>query len=177
MRGQSGFTLAELMAVVAITLVACGLAAPGMASMLHRLELRAAASDLFGAIHYTRTQAIERNARVLLAPRRDGQDWTGGWVVFIDADGDRRPGAGDEVLMSHGPMANGFAASYRFSSQAGPSYIAYNGAGRACSASSSSAARWGSITLERGGHARRITINMLGRVRMCEPGRDSACPD
>lgn len=175
MNAQRGFTLAEAMVAVAITLIVCAIGVPGMASMLRRVELRSAASDLFGAIQFTRAQAIERNTRVLLAPRAGAQDWSGGWVVFIDADGDRRPGKDEQVLLARGPLGAGMSADARFSGPPGPAYIAYNGAGRSCSASSSMAARWGSVTLEGSGQARRITINMLGRARMCEPGRDSGC--
>ena len=176
MKPGRGFTLTEVMAAMAITLIVCALGAPGMMSMLGRIELRSAASDLFGAVQFTRAQAIERNARVLLAPRHGAGDWSGGWAVFIDANGDRRPGPGDEILLARGPLPPGLAVQARFGGEASASYIAYNGAGRSCSAASSMAPRWGSVTLERAGQARRITINMLGRARVCDPGRDGACP-
>lgn len=175
MKAARGFTLAEVMVALAITLIVIGIGAPGMASLMRRIQLRTTASDLYGAVQFTRAQAIERNTRVLLAPRTSGDDWSGGWVVFVDADGDRRPGPGDDVLLARGPLPPGTTTHVKFSGPASPSYIAYNGAGRSCSASSSMAARWGSVTLEGAGQARRITINMLGRARMCEPGHDSAC--
>ena len=40
-------------------------------------------------------------------------DWRRGWVVFVDRDGDRRPGDGEEVIMRHGPLAEGIAVDDR----------------------------------------------------------------
>jgi type IV fimbrial biogenesis protein FimT len=52
--------------------------------------------------------------------------------------------------------------------------FAYNAAGRACSAGNSLAARWGTLSLTQGEDVRNIKINMLGRVRVCDPAQDRA---
>lgn len=175
-RVQAGFSLPELMTVLAVAAVALAVAAPSLREMIGTLQLRAAANDLFGAIGLARGQALARNARVMLAPRDPaGVDWARGWTVFMDVDGDRKPGAGEEVIAVHGPLAEGIAIRFAFTSAAPPYYIAYNGAGRSCSDTSSAAARWGTLSLFGASHARRIKINMLGRARVCDPARDSAC--
>ena len=101
-------------------------------------------------------------------------DWSRGWVVFVDDDGNRRPDAGEEVIMRHGPLAEGIAIDAVFSSQQGSPYLAYNSMGRSCSNTSSLAARWGTLSLVQGGHTWRIKVNMLGRARICNPARDGA---
>ena len=76
--------------------------------------------DLFGAIDLTRAQAIARGRRVQLVPADGaGRDWRRGWIVFVDRDGDRRPGAGDEVIMRHGPLAAGHRRRRRIFQPAG----------------------------------------------------------
>lgn len=170
-----GFSLVELVTVLAVMAVLLSIALPDLSQLVRSQQLKVAASDLFSAINLARAQAIARGARVELAPAGpDGADWRRGWVVFVDNDGDRRPGSGDEVIAAYGPVAAGIAITSVFSSQQGAPYIAYNGAGRGCTDTSSVAARWGTISLFREGQTRRIKINMLGRARICDPARDGA---
>ena len=167
---RRGFSLVELMIVLAVSAVLIGLAAPEMRDMIQRRRLDAAVADLYGAIDLARSQAIGRGSRVQLVPLdAGGANWGSGWVVFIDADGDRRPGPAEEVIASHGPLPEGIVVSFNFTSNKLPYYIAYNGAGRSCSHSSSMTARWGTLSLHQDGQIRRIRINMLGRARICNP--------
>ena len=174
-RGEGGISLLELVIVLAIAALMTGVALPDLRQMIRTHQLKAAANDLFGAIGLARTQAIARGRRVLLAPAdAAGRDWSRGWVVFVDQDGDRRPGAGEEVILRRHALADGIAVDMAFSSQQGASYLAYNSMGRSCSDTSSLAARWGTLSLVQGQQIRRIKINMLGRARICDPARDGA---
>ncbi|MFZ3285463.1 MAG: type-4 fimbrial pilin related signal peptide protein, partial [Telluria sp.] len=87
---------------------------------------------------------------------------------------DRRPGAGDDIIFVHAALPLGIAVGSTFPNKRGADYIAYNGAGRSCTDTSSLAARWGTLSLFQGKQTRRIKINMLGRARMCDPARDGA---
>jgi type IV fimbrial biogenesis protein FimT len=165
-----GVALVELLIVLAVAAVLMALAGPDMRGLILRHRLDAAVSDLFGAIDLTRSQAIARGSRVQLVPLdADGNNWSSGWIVFVDTDGDRRPGPREEVIASHGPLADGIVTTFNFTSNRLPYYIAYNGAGRSCSHTSSTTARWGTLSLHQDGQIRRIRINMLGRVRVCNP--------
>jgi type IV fimbrial biogenesis protein FimT len=173
---SGGFSLVELGVVLAVAGIALAVAAPGLRDTLRTQQLKAGANDLFDAINLARSQAMTRNERVKLVPRDGGGvDWTRGWTVFVDRDGDRQPGPGDQIISVHGPLADGMAARFSFTSPAAPYYIAYNGAGRSCSDTSSAAARFGTLSLFHGERVRRIKINMLGRARVCDPARDSSC--
>ncbi|HEU4374155.1 MAG TPA: GspH/FimT family pseudopilin [Telluria sp.] len=174
-RARGGFTLIELLTVLAISALMMSVALPDLRQMIRSQQLKAAVNDLFGAIALTRSQAIARGRKVaLVAAGGDGPDWRRGWVVFVDADGDRRPGDGEEVIMRHGPLAEGIAVDSVFSSQQGAPYLAYNSMGRSCTDASSLAARWGTLSLAADRQTRRIKINMLGRARICDPARDGA---
>lgn len=173
-RRALGLALLELMIVLAIVAVLMVVAAPDLRDMIRRYRLDAAVTDLFGAVGLTRSQAIARGSRVHLVPlEAGGANWSSGWIVFVDADGDRRPGPAEEVIASHGPLAEGIVTSFNFTSNKLPYYIAYNGAGRSCSYSSSMTARWGTLSLHQDGQIRRIRINMLGRARICNPETDT----
>jgi type IV fimbrial biogenesis protein FimT len=175
-RVTRGFSLPELLIVVAIAGVLLGIALPDLGALLRAQQLRTASNDLFGAIGLARAQAIARNERIFLMPRdAAGVDWAQGWTVFADRDGDSLPGAGDDILAVHEALPAGVSAAFAFTSPAAPYYIAYNGAGRSCGAASSASARWGTLSLFHGGAIRRIKINMLGRARACNPERDDNC--
>jgi type IV fimbrial biogenesis protein FimT len=175
MKRQRGFTLTELMVAASLALVLAAAAAPNYASLLDALALRSATGELFSAVQFTRAQAIARTTRVMLAPLGEEGDWADGWAVFIDRDGDRRPGEEDEFLLRRGPLPPGLVASASFSTQPSPPYIAYNVSGRACLATNSMVARFGSLTLQQGDAVRRIKISMLGRARVCNPVHDDSC--
>ncbi|QNA88522.1 prepilin-type N-terminal cleavage/methylation domain-containing protein [Massilia sp. Dwa41.01b] len=175
-RTTAGFTLVELLVVVAVAATLLAVALPDLRALVQSTQLRAASNDLFDAIGLARAQAIARNERIALRPRDPaGLDWAQGWTVFADRDDNGVPGAGDDILAVHGALAPGVALAFALTSPAPPYYIAYNGAGRSCSATSSGAARWGTLSLFHGGGIRRIKINMLGRARLCNPARDDNC--
>ena len=172
----TGVTLVELLIVLALAGILLGTAAPAYQHMLQRQRLRAAVTDLVAAIDLTRSQAIARGRIVMLAPLDPGGvDWRGGWIVFVDANGNRRPDLEETTVFQRGPLPAGVRVSASFSSKAPPSFVAYNGAGRSCSASNSLAARWGTLSLALGDNARNIKINMLGRLRVCDPAVETAC--
>lgn len=175
-RTTGGFSLAELAVVLAVCAVTLAIGAPDLAALLRTQQLKAATGDLFGAINLARAQALARGRQVKLVPLDPaGVDWARGWTVFQDNDGDGAPGPGDDVIAAHGPLAPGIAVDFAFTSPAPPFYIAYNGAGRSCSATNAAAARWGTLSLFHGDGIRRIKINMLGRARTCDPARDDSC--
>lgn len=175
---KRGFSLIELLTVLAVAAVAASLALPAMQAMVRRYQLDAAVSDLVGAIDLARSQAIARSARVMLAPLEPGGvNWGEGWVVFVDANSDRRPSPDEEVIASHGPLTAELLFSTNFTGSRAPYYIAFNSAGRPCSATSGQAAHWGTVSLYQGEAVRRIRLNMLGRVRVCDPQRGpDTCP-
>lgn len=176
MKRSRGHTLVELMTVVALASILLALAAPDLRGLLRRQQLKAASADLFAAVELARAQALARGHKLVLLPRdARGTDWRAGWTLFADRDGDGGLGPGDEVIAEHGPLAPGIEVAFGFTSAAPPWYIAYNGAGRGCSRTNGAAARWGTLSLFHGGAIRRITINMLGRARLCDPARDGAC--
>jgi type IV fimbrial biogenesis protein FimT len=176
MSRSGGFSLLELMTVLAVAVVVLAVGAPNLIELTRAQHIRIAAADLFDAIALARAQAMARNELVDIVPNGpDGTDWIGGWTVFVDRDGNRLPSAGDEIIAVHGPLAPGIATAFAFNSPAAPYYIAYNGAGRSCSDTNSASARMGTLSLFDGALVRRIKINMLGRPRMCDPARDSSC--
>ncbi len=105
MRGsQSGFTLIELIASLAIVTLIAGIGGPGINRLLHRHRASAALNALTSDLALARMAAISRGKAVTACPSRnamacmDDGDWSEGWLVFVDGNNDRRLDAGEQIL-------------------------------------------------------------------------------
>lgn len=82
---QHGFTLVELLAVMAIVAVLAGIGVPMLSSFVQLGQVRATALDLVADLQFARSEAIKRNASVAVEPVIAGS-WTGGWRVHAGTD-------------------------------------------------------------------------------------------
>jgi type IV fimbrial biogenesis protein FimT len=78
---RGGFTIIEMLMVVAIIGIFAGLAAPSMADLLAATAVKGAATDLYSSLIAARSEAIKRRANATVAPV--GADWRTGWTVTI----------------------------------------------------------------------------------------------
>ena len=78
-----GFTLIELMVVVAIAAILMGLALPSFKSFIEGQRVKAAASDFAMAAIYARSEAIKRNGEVGVVAA--ATIWKDGWSVKAGA--------------------------------------------------------------------------------------------
>ncbi|HEX5725326.1 MAG TPA: GspH/FimT family pseudopilin [Longimicrobiaceae bacterium] len=72
-RGRRGFTLAELLVVLALVAVLASVAAPSLSALIARQRLRGALNQLTADLYYARLLAVENGRRVTLRfePSRD----------------------------------------------------------------------------------------------------------
>ena len=83
-RAASGFTLLELIVVLAIVGVLASLALPNLSQYVGSQRIRSASFDLVAALIYTRSEAIKRNTSVSLV--RTGSSWSNGWTIASGAN-------------------------------------------------------------------------------------------
>jgi type IV fimbrial biogenesis protein FimT len=91
-----GFTLIEVLVVIAIAAIATGIAAPQMTKMMGTNRIQTEASALVGDLQFARTEAIKRGATVSVCPSANAQattpacvttnTWHNGWIVFADVN-------------------------------------------------------------------------------------------
>ncbi len=103
-RRDRGFTLVELLMVLAIVAVLSMLAAPAFGVLLGRTRSEVARGQLQTALSQTRLAAVNRGANAIACPSEDMQicdpttQWQRGWMVFMDLDHDRAR-SGDEPVI------------------------------------------------------------------------------
>jgi type IV fimbrial biogenesis protein FimT len=85
MSSQRGFTLIELMTVIAVAAILAMVAVPSFLKIIATQRLRSAASNLQVALLVTRSESLKRNANIQLAPTTPPQ-WKTGWRVLNLAD-------------------------------------------------------------------------------------------
>jgi type IV fimbrial biogenesis protein FimT len=110
-----GFTLIELMVVVALVAILVSLAAPSFQDFLIRNRSAAMANDFVGSVLRARNEAVSRNTCVVMCRSTfannppqcaAGTDWQPGWVVFVDntCSAPNVAANADDVIMTTGPL-------------------------------------------------------------------------
>ena len=98
-----GFTLIEVMVVVAIVAVLAALAGPSFRDLIDGWRVRSATEEITSTIYYARSEAIKRGG--LVSVRKNcatgtAQEWQCGWIVFTDANSNGALNPGDIVLQT-----------------------------------------------------------------------------
>jgi len=100
---QRGFTLAEMMATLAIAAVTASMAVPSMKNLVANNQRTSGANEFVSTLHAARSVAITRNVQVTLCPSSDAEhcndaQWQEGWIYFVDINHDRHVNENDEIL-------------------------------------------------------------------------------
>jgi type IV fimbrial biogenesis protein FimT len=166
-----GFTLVELLAVLAIVAVLAGAATPSMSALMRSVRLTTATNDLLASFAMARSEAVKRKSRVAMCKSSNGVScastggWEQGWIVFHDVDNSGTREAGEQVVQHAQPLSTELRLSVNLNVSR---YISYTAGGAA--QLSTGAFQAGTITLcnasSRGGEARQIILSSSGRPRV-----------
>jgi type IV fimbrial biogenesis protein FimT len=174
-----GFTLVELMLVLAVLAVMLVVATPLLRGLLQGNHLRAESGRLMAALNLARSEAIMRNEPVSLCPSAMAETgavecsgtYEGGWLVYSNPDRDRVVDAGtDKVIRVFEGLAPGYRLTNRSGTRTAFELISYfpDGTSRSnrtfllCPPQPSRA------------QSRSIVVSLVGRARLVR-GRDR-CP-
>lgn len=164
-----GFTLVELLVVLAVGAILLAIAIPSYAFLVNSSRLAAVTNDLVTALHLARSEAIKRRMRVTVCKTSNAMadtpvcdttaSWQQGWLVFVDGGTKGVIDSGDALLRVQDSLSaavtittsnfSSFVSYLPSGKSQGPNELA-NGALRVCVASA----------------RRDIIINNTGRIRL-----------
>ena len=102
MKKQKGITLIDLLMGLGIASILLGAGIPAFNELIERKQIVAEVQELRAVLQYGRTQAVEQRKNITLCPSSDGQncnsDWSNGYILFVDQNGDRTLSSPDELL-------------------------------------------------------------------------------
>ena len=167
---SDGFTLIELMVVLAVVAVLQTLAAPAFSGAVTSIRLTTAVNSLLSSLLLARSEAIKRNSRVVVCRSTSGNacasssGWEQGWIVFHDANNNAALDPGESVIAREQALPN--LVRLRGNAPVA-SYVSYTPVGSA--SYTSGAFQAGTFTVciqsESSGDARQIVISASGRPR------------
>lgn len=170
-----GFTLLELVVVLAIVAILLRVASPGLSRSAAAHALAAQSSEFMAALRFARAQALARGAAVTIcasvpeaaAPACQGArsaDWRSGWLVFADRDRRGMPNPHEPVLRVQQPLQrSGGVAGTRGS-------ISFTAAGYATDAASRYVFNPPAAAVLDAPPALTVCVSKQGRPRMADRG-------
>lgn len=112
-RGQQrGFTLVELLVTIVILAILSMLGIPSFTKFLREWQRDSVSRELMTAVQTARAEAIKSSRKVVLCPSSNGtscangSDWKGGWLAFVDTDGDEALDSGERLIAVRSSAAN-----------------------------------------------------------------------
>lgn len=169
--GQAGFSVLELVVVLALMATFVGLISPSLAQPLDRQSQRASMHQLHSHLNRARFLAISQQTWVTACPSASGRRcdrttrWHDGWLVFIDRHKSGQPDDPDAVIaigeaLTTGVITSGARQRIRFDPQ-GHAYGS-NGTIEQCPSKAP-------------GPIQKIVVSNPGRVRFVEPDQLAVC--
>lgn len=163
MKKNSGFTLLELIVVVALVAIVTAIAVPSMTTFTQNDRLTTNINTMIGHLAYARSEAVKTSQQVALcvssnATTCTGGNWQDGWIVYIDADGNNSFGGTDTLLRAQQGLSGSNTVTTAIGTQ-----ITYDYRGFATAGST------GSLQLcdgRTGPYGKTLTITTTGRVRL-----------
>ncbi len=112
---NTGFTLIEVLIVIAIAAILAAMAVPSFNTMLMKRSVQGAAQSLVADIRFARSEALRRSLRVSICSLASGSTdtcsgnpavWANGWIVFVDTSNTGTRDSGEEILRVQQPLPN-----------------------------------------------------------------------
>lgn len=165
-RRRAGVSLIELLMVLAIVAILTASAGSLIGSGLEAGRALSARAELLGSFIAALNKSTITGTRTVLCPAHgdvclDSVEWSGGWMVFVDRDGNRERDEGEPVVARQGELGG----QVRLRSTEGRKRIVFQGSG-------SNAGSNVTFTLCDGrgpNKAQSLILNNRGRLRVDTP--------
>ena len=181
-KNASGFTLLELMVVLAIVAILTTMAVPPFSRMLQSNTMSSTVNSFLADMRFSRSEAMRRGGGVVMcrsdAPEApvpacgsgagvSGNGWASGWIVYLDGNNDGVVSAGDllrvqpPVTSMNSIMEAGSSSSTQFR---------FTPTGRLVDPSSATSLQFGGNAVFTSDMQRTVCVNAGGRARIAGDG-------
>ncbi len=166
-----GFTLLELMVALVVVSILLTVGLPSFSASVRQNCTITAANTLLTVLTAARSEALKRDRNVGVCKSTDGSNcatgatatWDTGYLMYVDADGDREKDATEGVIRAEIPLS---ACSTITGAGNFVNRVTYNGLGKA-----SSNSNFLVVAKDSELYKRRVVISPSGRPRVCNPDK------
>ncbi len=101
---QHGFTLIELLVTLSVASILLTVAVPSYQTFIQDSRLITQSNSLHSALMLAKSEAVKRSGSATICSSTDGAtcngggNWSNGWIVFADNDGDGIVDAGEQII-------------------------------------------------------------------------------
>jgi type IV fimbrial biogenesis protein FimT len=172
-----GFSLIELMVVIAIAAVLFGIGVPNMQQYVVSSRLSSTSNEFFTTLNLARSEAVRRSAQVTLVTSgaANSRDWTTGWTMFVDTNRDGALSAGEEVLRVGPALEN---PTTMFGSANFGTSVSFDSTGRLTSGGGTFVICHGTALVVDGlARSRALILNSAGRARVAFDSNNDHIPE
>lgn len=186
MTKSRGFTLIELMVVIAIVAILTTLAAPSFVQLITKSNVSSAVNTFLADMRFARSEAVRRGGAVIMcrsdAPEASsphcntddgpgGNGWVSGWIVFEDRSSNLDyNSATDQLLRVQAPITN---LDTILEHSSGSTRFQFTAMGRMKSLTSATSLRFGTNMPD--ALKRVVCVNQSGRARIVGDGSNVDC--
>ena len=173
-RRCDGYTLIEVAVTAAMLALLATIGIPSMAALVEHQRTAAVLNSLTTHMALARLAAVSHRRPAILCPSSSGlscdagTDWSGGWMLVLDSNNNRKPDPADQLLrVDLAPVSR----SLNIHSTSGRPLLRYLPDGRSPGSNLTIA-----VCSPKGALLGSVIVNNAGRPRTSRPAVPTPCP-
>jgi len=161
-RPGSGFTIVEVIVVLAVASIIIGIATPSFMSIIANNRVATASNELVTALNLAKSEAIRTGQNTVMCKSSSGDQcdssasWGDGWLLFTDTDNSDTVNNDERIIRVQSAVERSLNFAYSGSNNA----IAFNSNGR-----TNANGRFCFNNAYKQENSRAVIITLAGRVR------------